>query len=169
MRLTGLALGLSALSALALSAAPAGAAKPTAQSTHCAEQATKEGLKGAARTDFLKTCQKGPLAAETPTKPTAATKESQAITKPSGVDRNVRAKQCAAEADKRGLAAKARKQFQLSCIATAGPVSEGETGTQQPKPARSIDGIGVNNYKPSGTTAKSKSEPNPPAAAKPKP
>ncbi len=44
---------------------------------------------------------------------------------------------------------------QLSCLATAGPVSEGETGVKAPYHANQINGIGVNNDKPSATTAKS--------------
>ncbi len=153
--------------ALAASAPASAAAKPTAESRHCAQEADRQNLKGAARTRFTKTCLKEPLTAKTPTAPVAANKESQAVTKPSGVDRTTRAAQCDAEADKRGLSAQARRQFHLSCLATAGPVSEGETGTVQPKPGKSINGIGVNNYKPSATTAKSQPDANPPAAAKP--
>ncbi len=156
----GLALG-------ALAAAAPVSAKPTAQSAHCASEAKRQNLTGAARTSFLKTCQKGPLTAKTPTAPVAANKESQAVTKPSGVDRTTRAKQCDAEADRKGLSAQARREFHLSCLATAGPVGEGETGTTQPHPGKSINGIGVNNYKPSDTTAKSQPETAPPAAAKP--
>lgn len=167
MRHTAAALGLTCASALlAFSAAPA-FAKPTAQSTHCAASATEEHLAGAKRTAFLKTCMKGPLAAKAPTAPTDPSKESQAVTKPSGVDRTTRTKQCAAEADKKGLAGKNRSAFQLSCLATAGPVSEGETGTKEPHPAHQIKGIGVNNYHPSGVTAKSKPAADAPAAVKP--
>ena len=173
MRLTaaafGAALGLGSLSAsLPLLIGPAvAAAKPTAQTTHCAESATKEGLTGAQRTAFLKTCQKGSMHPTTPTGPTANSKEAQAVTKPSGVDRTTRAKQCAAEADKKGLASQERGAFQKSCLATAGPVSEGETGTKLPGPSHSINGIGENNYKPSAATAKSKPAPNAPEAIKP--
>ena len=151
-----------------LGLASAAVAAPTAQTTHGADTAKQQGLTGAQRADFMKSCQKGPLAATKPTAPTAPTKESQAVTKPSGVDRNTRAAQCQAEADRRGLAAKDRKQFQLSCIATAGPVTEGETGTSQPKPGKAIKGIGVNNYKPDAKPAKSSPDPAPPAAAKPR-
>ena len=155
------------LAVLAAAGAGPAAARPTAQSAHCASEAKRQNLTGAARTSFLKTCQKGPLTARTPTAPTAANKESQAVTKPSGVDRTTRAKQCDAEADRKGLSAQARREFHLSCLATAGPVGEGETGTTQPHPGKSINGIGVNNYKPSATTAKSQPETAPPPAAKP--
>jgi hypothetical protein len=43
---------------------------------------------------------------------------------------------------------KDRQQFRLSCIATAGPVTEGETKNQTPKPAKAIPTIGINNYNP---------------------
>lgn len=169
MRPTVLTLSLAAATAGAWAClSTAAVAAPSAQSTHCAATAKEQGLTGAKRASFIATCKKGPLAPDAPTKPTAASKESQAVTKPSGVDRTTRAKQCADEADRKGLAAKDRKQFQLSCLATAGPVSEGETGTLQPRPGQQIKGIGENNYKPSATTAKSKPDPTPPAAAKPK-
>lgn len=162
MRSTVFVMGLAAVSASWALAAPA-SAKPTAQSAHCAASATDHKLVGAQRTDFIKTCMKGPLVPATPTAPTGSSQESQAVTKPSGVDRTVRAKQCATEADRKGLAAKDRKAFQLSCLATAGPVSEGETGTKTPAPAKQIKGIGVNNYKPAAAPAKSE----PQAAPKP--
>ena len=153
---------------LALGVAAPAVAKPTAQTTHCATDATRQNLTGAARAEFIKTCQKGPLVPAKPTGPTAASPEAQAVTKPSGVDRTTRTKQCAAEADKKYLASKARKDFQLSCLATAGPVTEAGAGTMQPKPGKAIAGIGENNYKATGA-ATSKPEHNPPAAAKPKP
>lgn len=150
--------------------ATAGVASPalsaTRQSAHCADSATQQKLTGTQRAAFIKSCQRGPLAATKPTAPTAPTKESQAVTKPSGVDRTTRATQCGAEADRKGLADKDRKAFQLSCLATAGPVSEGETGTVQPHAGKQIKGIGVNNYKPDATPAKSAPDPAPPAIAK---
>ena len=133
--------------------------KPTAEESRCAQSAGAQGLTGAGRADFVKSCVKGPLAAKTPTAPTASSKEAQAVTKPSGVDRTTRTNQCAAEADRKGLTDKNRSAFQLSCLATAGPVSEGETGVKEPHPANQIKGIGVNNYKPSTTTAKSTPQP----------
>lgn len=166
MRLTLVALA-SAASAL-VAGLPAHAAKPTAQSASCARKATEDGLKGAERTAFLKTCQKGTAVPAGPTGPTATSKESQAVTKPSGVDRTVRSAQCNKEADRRGLSSQQRNAFRLSCLATAGPVTEGETGTQQPKPANQIKGIGENNYKPSAANAKSTSAKNAPEAIKPK-
>ena len=155
MRINANALGVILLSVSAPLTAPA-FAKPNAQAVQCGQSAAAEGLTGARRTAFVKTCMRGPLAAKTPTAPTAPSKESQAVTKPSGVDRTTRTQQCAAEADHKGLTDKNRSAFQLSCLATAGPVSEGETGVQEPHPANQIKGIGVNNYKPSNTTAKSK-------------
>ena len=162
-----LAAGLSLAALANLPLASPAAAKPTAQARHCADQAKRQGLAGAARTTFLKSCQTSSLTPKTPTGPVAANKESQAVTKPSGVDRTTRSKQCDAEADRRGLADKARRAYHLSCLATAGPVGEGETGSTQPHPGKAIKGIGENNYKPNGTTAKSAPEPTPPAAAKP--
>jgi len=91
---------------------------------------------------------KGALSPNHPTMATGSSKEAQAVTRPSGADRTVRSKQCSDEADKRGLAAKDRESFRLSCMATAGPVTEGETHNQTPQPAKAIPGIGVNNYKP---------------------
>ena len=144
---------------LALGTSPAFGHEPSAQSTHCSQTAASQGLTGTQRDAFLKSCARGPLAAKTPTAPTASSKEAQAVTKPSGVDRTTRTRQCAAEADRKGLSDKARSAYQLSCLATAGPVSEGETGAKEPHPAKQIKGIGVNNYKPSATTAKSTPQP----------
>lgn len=154
MRTTALTLGLAAL---AVSFAQSAAAKPapTAQSAHCMASADDHKLTGAARTDFVKSCMKGPLTPATPTASTGSSKEAQAVTKPSGVDRTTRAKQCAAEADSKGLAAKDRKGFQLSCQATAGPVTEAQTGTKTPHPAKAIKGIGVNNNAPGAAPPKS--------------
>lgn len=160
MRSTAFAIALAAILA-PCALAPSASAKPTAQSAHCAASATEHRLKGAKRTAFIKSCMRGPLAPAHPTGPTQSSKEAQAITKPSGVDRTVRAKQCADEADRKGLASKDRKAFQLSCQATAGPVSEGETGTKAPHPAEQIKGIGVNNYKPGAAPAKSEPSHNP--------
>ena len=159
MRFDATAVGLIVLSAsLTLGLSPA-AAEHSSQSASCARSASHEGLSGASRTRFIGTCIKGPLAAKTPTAPTAPSKEAQAVTKPSGVDRTTRTQQCAAEADRKGLTDKNRSAFQLSCLATAGPVSEGETGVKEPHPAHQIKGIGVNNYKPSATPAHSTPQP----------
>jgi hypothetical protein len=127
---------------------PAVAAPETAQSKACYDQATHQNLHGASRKAFHRSCMKGVMSPNRPTAPTAPNEEAQAITKPSGVDRTVRSQQCSAEAAKKGLAAKDRQQFRLSCMATAGPVTEGETHNQAPHPAKAIPGIGVNNYKP---------------------
>ncbi len=161
MHRTATVLGATALAAsLAVVAVqPASAARRSPQAAHCKALADKGHLQGGKRGESVSACMKGPMAATAPTAPTAGNKESQAVTKPSGVDRATRTKQCNAEADKKGLAAKERSAFQLSCLATAGPVTEGETGTISPHPANRINGIGVNNYKPSATTAKSKPKP----------
>jgi len=124
------------------------AAAPSAAARDCAAQAAHERLAGRAATEFKAKCMKGPLAARTPTAPTSPGKEAHAVTAPSGANRNVRSQQCTAEADKRGLQNQDRKQFQLSCLATAGPVTEGETHNEPPKPAKAIPGIGVNNPPP---------------------
>ncbi len=160
MRSNAAALALVVLSgSLLLAADPAFASKPSASSDSCMKSAKAQGLTGSKGRAFAKTCLKGPLAAKTPTAPTASSKEAQAVTKPSGVDRTTRTAQCGAEADRKGLTDKNRSAFQLSCLATAGPVSEGETGVKEPHPANQIKGIGVNNYKPSTTTAKSTPQP----------
>ena len=160
MRMNVAAPGLAVLCAsILLGAPPALARKPSAQAADCSRSAKAEGLAGAKRAAFVKSCLRGPLAATTPTAPTAHSKEAQAVTKPSGVDRATRTRQCAAEADRKGLTDKNRSAFQLSCLATAGPVSEGETGVKEPHPANQIKGIGINNYKPSATTAKSTPQP----------
>lgn len=159
MNQTSAAFGLALLLAAAGSGAAPAAARATAQSAHCDQSAKRAGLSGAQAAAFIRTCHKGPLAAKTPTSPTARSKEAQAVTKPSGVDRTTRSKQCANEADRKGLSDKSRRAYQLSCLATAGPVQEGETGTLSPRPGHEIKGIGVNNYKPSDTTAKSKPAP----------
>ena len=91
---------------------------------------------------------RGALSPNRPTAPTGDSKEAKAITAPSGADRTVRSQQCSNEADKRNLTGKDRESFRLSCVATAGPVTEGETKNQAPKPAKAIPGIGVNAYKP---------------------
>ena len=158
MRPTVFVTSLTAAAAFAVMGGPA-SAKPTAQAAHCAASATDHKLTGAQRTDFIKSCEKGPLTPAKPTAPTGSSKEAQAVTKPSGVDRTVRAKQCASEADKKGLSAKDRKGFLLSCQATAGPVTEGETATKTPAPAKQIKGIGENNYKPGAAPAKSEPKP----------
>ncbi len=168
MRPSTLTLGIAALAAFQVGAPHAlAAAKPSAQAASCADSARRQGLTGSQRAEFERTCLKGPLASTRPTAPTAASKESQAVTKPSGVDRTTRTRQCADEADRKHLADKERKAFQLSCLATAGPVSEGETGTRQPHPAHQIKGIGVNNYKPDAKAAHSAPDHDPPPAAKP--
>ena len=161
MRLTAPALhagliGLGVLAAsLSITATPAAAKPMSAQAKSCTANANRESMTGAKRRTFLKTCMQGPLTAKTPTEPTDNSKEAQAVTKPSGVDRTTRSKQCATEADRKGLSSRDRRAYQLSCLATAGPVSEGETQAIAPHPAHAIKGIGVNNYKPSDTTAKS--------------
>ena len=150
-------------------AKPRKAAHPTAQAQHCTAEADEKALTGPDRIAFLKTCEGGVRPAAAPTGPTGASKEAQAVTRPSGVDRTTRSKQCSAEADRRGLAGKNRNAFRHSCLATAGPVTEGETGTQLPHPAHSIDGIGVNNTKAAAAPAKSRPAASAPEAVKPKP
>jgi hypothetical protein len=148
MRLITPLLSVSFLAAAALGAANHPVAAATPASRDCAAQAADQHLSGQAAVDFRAKCMKGPLAARTPTAPTTPGKEAHAITAPSGANRNVRSRQCTAEADKRGLKGSDRKQFQLSCLATAGPVTEGETHNETPKPAKAIPGIGVNNPPP---------------------
>jgi hypothetical protein len=137
-----------AAASLLASAALAVAAPESVQSKSCYDKASAQNLHGAARKSFHRSCMRGALSPDRRTAPTTPNREAQAITAPSGADRTVRSKQCSDEADRRGLAAKDREAFRLSCVATAGPVTEGETHSQAPKPAKAIPGIGVNNYKP---------------------
>ncbi len=139
--LTRLALTLASLSA---SAGLAFAAPESAQSKACYAKASAQNLHGAARTSFHRTCMKGALSPDKPTAATPSAKEARAITAPSGSDRTVRSKQCSEEADRRGLTDKDREAFRLSCMATAGPVTEAQMHSQAPHPAKAIPGIGVN-------------------------
>jgi hypothetical protein len=148
MRLIGSMLSISILSVATIGVANHAVAASTPSSQECAAQATQQHLSGQAAVDFRAKCRKGPLAPKTPTAPTGPGKEAHAVTAPSGANRTVRSRQCTAEADKRGLQNQDRKQFQLSCLATAGPVTEGETHSETPKPAKAIPGIGVNNPPP---------------------
>jgi hypothetical protein len=148
MRLIGSMLSISILAVAFLGVAKHAVAATTPASQDCAAQAAQQHLSGQAAVDFRAKCMKGPLAVRTPTAPTGPGKEAHAVTAPSGANRNVRSRQCESEADKRGLAGQDRKQFQLSCLATAGPVTEGETHNETPKPAKAIPGIGVNNPPP---------------------
>jgi hypothetical protein len=148
MRLIVPMLSISSLAALSLVAPMPAVAAPSAASRDCAAQAAHQHLAGHIAAEFKAKCMKGPLAARTPTAPTSPGKEAHAVTAPSGANRNERSQQCTAEADKRGLQNQDRKQFQLSCLATAGPVTEGETHNETPKPAKAIPGIGVNNPPP---------------------
>jgi hypothetical protein len=148
MRLIVPILSFSVLAVASLGVAEQAAAAPTRASQDCATQAAQQHLTGRAAVDFRAKCIKGPLAVRTPTAPTSPGKEAHAVTAPSGANRNIRSRQCLAEADKRGLAGADRKQFQLSCLATAGPVTEGETHNEPPHPAKAIPGIGINNPPP---------------------
>jgi hypothetical protein len=148
MRLILPVLSLIMLATASLGATKSAIAAPSEASKDCASQAADQHLTGHAAAAFRASCLKGPLAARRPTAPTAPGKEAHAITAPSGAARNVRSRECTAEADKRGLKNQDRKQFQLSCLATAGPVTEGETHAETPKPAKAIPGIGINNPPP---------------------
>jgi hypothetical protein len=148
MRLIVPMLSISVLAALAVVAPRPAVAASSEASKDCAAQVEQQHLTGQASDDFRAKCMKGPLAAKRPTAPTTPGKEAHAVTAPSGANRNIRSRQCTAEADKRGLTNQDRKQFQLSCLATAGPVSEGETHSEPPHPAKAIPGIGVNNPPP---------------------
>jgi hypothetical protein len=141
-------LSISIFTVASLGVAGHAVAAPTRASQDCATQAAQQHLTGRAAEEFRSKCIKGPLAVRTPTAPTSPGKEAHAVTAPSGANRNVRSRQCLVEADKRGLTGADRKQFQLSCLATAGPVTEGETHDETPHPAKAIPGIGVNNPPP---------------------
>jgi hypothetical protein len=148
MRMSVVLSGVVAFAALTSAGAPAMAATHSAQSAVCASEADQGRLKGSARSAFVSRCMKGALAPRRPTAPTAPNHEARAIVAPSGADRTVRSRQCDAEADRRGLQTRARAQFRLSCLATAGPVSESQTINQPPKPAKAIPGLGDNDNKP---------------------
>jgi hypothetical protein len=107
----------------------------------CTVQANNKKLTGRSRTAFLKTCQQGALATTKPTLGPSASRSAQVITAPSGADRNTRSAQCSAEALRRHLPEIQAKEFRLSCLATAGPVQEGETQTQAPKPSAAKPGL----------------------------
>ncbi|CAN5217154.1 hypothetical protein BH09PSE2_BH09PSE2_16880 [soil metagenome] len=152
--LTSLAALAAAVTAIA--AGPAAAAKPhTAQAASCTREAAKQHLTGSRKAAYLRTCQKGSGHIPGPTALNSSSKEGQAITRPSGVDRDVRSKQCSDEADRRHLADAQRNAYRQSCLATAGPVSEAQNALHAPKPAHEIKGIGENNYKPGAAPAKS--------------
>lgn len=136
----------SAVLATALAFLLIGPAAASVQSQNCATDARAQKLKGAEAKSFIAKCVRGPQASIRPTAPTANNAESKAVVAPSGLDRAARTRQCAASADKRRLTGAARKDFQLSCIATAGPPAEAETQTKNPKPSHAIKGIGENNY-----------------------
>ena len=123
---------------VAFFAVPANAATKTAS---CSVQAHKKGLTGSHRAAFMKTCGQGALATTKPTLGASASRSAQAITAPSGADRNTRSAQCSAEAARRNLSEIKAKEFRLSCLATAGPVQEGQDQTQAPKPAAAKPGL----------------------------
>jgi len=143
-------LATSALAALTIlaSAGSAATAPDTAQARACSNKAAARHLRGAELATFQRTCMKGALAPKRPTAFKASSKEARAVTAPSGEDRTVRSKQCSAEADRRRLTDPDRNAFRLSCMATAGPVTEAQTKVQAPKPAPAIAGLGVNRDKP---------------------
>lgn len=110
-------------------------AAPSAQTATCRAKADREGLSGAARRGFESKCRAGALAPGRPTAPVGKTVSATAVVAPSGADRTKRSQQCNSEADRRGLKGGDYQAFRKSCVATAGPVTEGQTGTQTPKPA----------------------------------
>jgi hypothetical protein len=146
MRMIHLLSGAVACGLAAVSVTPAAAR--SAQSAVCAREADAGHLTARARSAFVNRCLKGALAPSRPTAPTAPNREARAVTAPSGSDRLARSKQCDAEADRRGLKTEARAQFRLSCLATAGPVTESQTINQPPKRAKAIPGLGENGDKP---------------------
>ena len=107
----------------------------------CATQANNKKLTGRARTAFLRSCGQGALATTKPTLGASSSRSAQAVTAPSGADRNTRSAQCSAEALRRHLSEIKAKEFRLSCLATAGPVAEGEDQTQAPKPSPAKPGL----------------------------
>ena len=131
-----------------LSLAQSTAASPNAIATMhrgetagpCSVQARNKRLTGHARSTFLNSCQQGALATTKPTYGAHASPSARVLTAPSGADRNTRSAQCTAEADRRHLSEIKAKEFRLSCLATAGPVQEGEDQTQAPKPSHAKAG-----------------------------
>lgn len=109
----------------------------------CPDQADVKHLAGAERDIFLKTCAQGALAPARATAERTNSRSERALTKPSGVDRTVRSKQCSAEARRRRLDSTKARAFRLACLATAAPVRT--TGTEQtaPAPSHAKDDLGV--------------------------
>jgi hypothetical protein len=120
------------------------AAAASPESTRCAAEAHDRGLAGAAAERFEHTCLVGALNPKAPTAPVGPRVESRAVVAPSGADRTARARECVAEENKKGLSGRARQEFHLSCLATAGPATEAQSHATSPKPAPAISGIGVN-------------------------
>jgi hypothetical protein len=120
------------------------AAAATPESRRCAAEAHERGLAGAAAESFERTCEKGALEPKAPTAPAGPRVEGRAIVAPSGADRTKRARECVAEENRKRLSGRARKEFHLSCLATAGPPSEAQSHLTTPRPAKAIPGIGVN-------------------------
>jgi hypothetical protein len=149
MRTQSLLIAVLAFAAPVAAFAPVATAAPNAiSSVHrgstaraCTVQANKRKLTGRHRAAFLKTCQQGALATTKPTLGPGASRGAQVITAPSGADRNTRSAQCSAEAARRHLPEIKAKEFRLSCLATAGPVQEGEDQTQAPKPSPAKPGL----------------------------
>lgn len=109
----------------------AGVAQTGAQSAQmrsCNERAAQRGLAESDREAFMKQCMTGPMPATTSTLTPGARRPTREVTAPSGADRNVRSRQCSAEADRRGLHDSLRAAFRLKCLATAAPVRN--VGTQ---------------------------------------
>jgi hypothetical protein len=139
---------LSGAASTAVAAEPGVAPNNAVASVHrgdtagpCTVQARNKKLTGHARTAFLKSCQQGALATTKPTYGAHASASAKVLTAPSGADRNTRSAQCSAEAVRRHLPEIQAKEFRLSCLATAGPVQEGEDQTQAPKPSPAKPGL----------------------------
>ena len=148
MRTQSLLFAMAAFAAPIAASAPVIAAPNAIASEHrgntagaCTVQAKKKKLTGHNRSAFLKTCEQGALATTRPTLGASASRNAQVITAPSGADRNTRSAQCSAEALRRHLPEIQAKEFRLSCLATAGPVQEGEDQTQAPKPSAAKPGL----------------------------
>jgi hypothetical protein len=121
----GAALNTSALMILAVAClSTAAQAGPTAgaHARSCAQRASHEGLKGAARRRFQALCLRGALPREAATHPVSRDLAARTITAPSGEDPASRSDQCDAEGAKRGLHDSGLQSFRKSCLASAAPV-----------------------------------------------
>jgi hypothetical protein len=136
-------LSVGVILATAMSATPSLAAEPSPQASACASSTQAQSLSGDAKKAFVQKCLQSPMAPPKSNLPKAQSQPAKAITSPSGADSTKRSAQCSTEADRRGLTDNARKEFRLSCLATAAPVAKVGASTQPPAPNPEKSNLGV--------------------------